>query len=129
MKTASLRPDNPLSIAVFSTIVSSCSLWVPVSQAASLIGLGDLSGGSNANGQAIRILPPCGGSPLSKGFYSDVLSISADGSVVVGQSLGANGFEAFRWQNGVMTAIYQNNSLRWIRNSYSPPYLVRKNTS
>lgn len=41
-----------------------------------MVGLGELAGGS---------------------FYSEALSISGDGSVIVGQSISANGFEAFRW--------------------------------
>ncbi|WP_287722282.1 hypothetical protein [Microcystis sp. M055S1] len=45
-------------------------------QAASFQGLGDLPGGS---------------------FSSDATGVSADGSVVVGQSTSASGNEAFRW--------------------------------
>ena len=44
-----------------------------------MVGLGDLPGG---------------------GFSSLALGVSADGSVVVGQSVGASGFEAFRWTSG-----------------------------
>ena len=45
-------------------------------QATGMVGLGDLPGGL---------------------FYSDASGVSADGSVVVGVSEGANGREAFRW--------------------------------
>jgi len=48
-------------------------LWT---QGTGMVGLGDLPGGS---------------------FWSNVSGVSADGSVVVGQSFGAYGYEAFRW--------------------------------
>ncbi|MDJ0560355.1 MAG: PEP-CTERM sorting domain-containing protein, partial [Microcystis sp. M53599_WE4] len=44
-----------------------------------MVGLGDLPGGS---------------------FWSNAQNVSADGSVVVGQSSGAYGYEAFRWTQG-----------------------------
>ena len=47
-------------------------------------GLGDLPGG---------------------GFSSRAHGVSANGSVVVGQSLSASGNEAFRWQDGKMTGL------------------------
>jgi probable HAF family extracellular repeat protein len=46
---------------------------------ASFQGLGDLPGGS---------------------FYSRAYSVSSDGSVVVGSSESASGWEAFRWTSG-----------------------------
>ena len=49
-----------------------------------MVGLGDLPGGD---------------------FYSKAFAVSADGSVVVGQSHSARGFEAFRWEGGVMTSL------------------------
>lgn len=48
-------------------------LWT---QGTGMVGLGDLPGGS---------------------FWSNAQNVSADGSVVVGQSFGAYGYEAFRW--------------------------------
>jgi probable HAF family extracellular repeat protein len=51
---------------------------------ASFQGLGDLPGGA---------------------YHSAAYSISANGSVVVGQSESASGTEAFRWENGVMTGL------------------------
>ncbi len=47
-------------------------------------GLGDLAGGD---------------------FYSKAYGLSADGSVVVGESHSASGWEALRWQNGLMTGL------------------------
>jgi probable HAF family extracellular repeat protein len=38
-------------------------------------------------------------------LYSIAYDVSADGSVVVGLSRSANGIEAFRWENGVMTGL------------------------
>jgi probable HAF family extracellular repeat protein len=58
----------------------------PASAEATFIGLGDLPGGGR--------------------FFSNALDVSADGSVVVGVSVGAEaGGEAFRWENGVMTGL------------------------
>ena len=48
-------------------------------QGTGMVGLGDLPGGS---------------------FWSNAQNVSADGSVVVGQSSGAYGYEAFRWTQG-----------------------------
>ena len=48
-------------------------------QGTGIVGLGDLPGGS---------------------FWSNAQNVSADGSVVVGQSFGAYGYEAFRWTQG-----------------------------
>jgi probable HAF family extracellular repeat protein len=49
-----------------------------------LDGLGDLPGGD---------------------FYSTGRGISADGSVLVGNSNSTNGYEAFRWEGGVMVGL------------------------
>jgi len=38
-------------------------------------------------------------------FFSRAYSISADGRIVVGESKSASGWEAFRWENGVMTGL------------------------
>jgi len=60
-------------------------LAFPVSLAQSLfVSLGDLPGGN---------------------FNSRAYGVSADGSVVVGRSVSANGPEAARWQNGTMTGL------------------------
>ncbi|AKV65690.1 HAF repeat-containing PEP-CTERM protein [Microcystis panniformis] len=48
-------------------------------QGTGMVGLGDLPGGN---------------------FWSSAQNVSADGSVVVGQSSGAYGYEAFRWTQG-----------------------------
>jgi probable HAF family extracellular repeat protein len=48
-------------------------------QGTGMVGLGDLPGGI---------------------FWSSAINVSADGSVVVGQSSGAYGYEAFRWTQG-----------------------------
>jgi len=53
-------------------------------RAASLTPLGDLPGGD---------------------FHSAALAVSADGGTVVGVSISANGFVAFRWQGGTMTGL------------------------
>jgi len=60
--------------------------FAAISQAAicNFQGLGDLAGGN---------------------FYSKAYGISADGSIVVGESHSTLGWEAFRWQNGVMTGL------------------------
>ncbi|HDZ68804.1 MAG TPA: PEP-CTERM sorting domain-containing protein, partial [Phycisphaerales bacterium] len=60
--------------------------FVCLSQAntVSFQGLGDLPGG---------------------GFWSNAVGVSADGSVVVGRGFSASGFEAFRWENGVMIGL------------------------
>jgi probable HAF family extracellular repeat protein len=98
--------------------------------AASLIGLGDLPGrgfqsyayGVSADGsvvvgigsselnsdpfrsEAFRWTSGGGmvglGDLPGSGFQSLATGVSADGSVVVGQGLGASGFEAFRWTSG-----------------------------
>jgi len=47
-------------------------------------GLGDLSGGN---------------------FYSKAYAVSADGRIVVGETYSALGWEAFRWENGVMIGL------------------------
>ena len=66
----------PLAIAATFSVAASFSLPA-VAFAASFRGLGVLPGGEYP--------------------YSKALDISADGSVVVGESLSANGLEAFRW--------------------------------
>lgn len=55
------------------------SAWPTNAAAAVFTGLGDLAGGS---------------------FHSQAWGLSADGSVVVGQSISASGIEAFRWTPG-----------------------------
>jgi probable HAF family extracellular repeat protein len=58
-------------------------------RAASFQGLGDLPGGN-----------------FGGGFYSVATGVSGDGSVVVGRSNSASGFEAFRWtQTGGMVGL------------------------
>jgi len=46
-----------------------------------------------------------GGGDLANHQDSDSPQLSADGSVVVGQSHSARGYEAFRWEAGVMIAL------------------------
>lgn len=55
-----------------------------LSQAASLVGLGDLPGGNTS---------------------SQALSLSADGSTVVGKSSSSTGSEGFRWRSGAMEGL------------------------
>jgi probable HAF family extracellular repeat protein len=38
-------------------------------------------------------------------FYSTARGVSADGSVIMGESTSASGIEAFRWQGGTMTGL------------------------
>lgn len=38
-------------------------------------------------------------------FYSRAFGVSADGSTVVGHSISSNGYEAFRWRNGIMEPL------------------------
>ncbi len=45
------------------------------------------------------------GSLSGGSFYSKARAISADGSVIVGESDSASGIQAFRWENGVMTRL------------------------
>jgi probable HAF family extracellular repeat protein len=54
---------------------------------ASFQGLGDLPGGD---------------------FFSSAHGVSPDDSVVVGYSITANGFEAFRWENNVITLLWNS---------------------
>lgn len=60
------------------------TLSASAARAQSFQALGDLPGGS---------------------VESHALGVSADGSTVVGRSAVAGGFEAFRWQNGVLTGL------------------------
>ncbi len=60
--------------------------------------LGVAGGANGASFQGLGDLP--GGA-----FESRALSVSGDGSVVVGWSESASGQEAFRWENGVMTGL------------------------
>ena len=68
--------------ALIAIALSHASL--PAFAADELLALGDLAGGS---------------------FGSYAGGVSADGSVVAGQSRSANGWEAFRWENGVMSGL------------------------
>ncbi len=67
-------------IGAWTLIGGSWALGTP----ASFQGLGDLPGGS---------------------FQSSALDVSADGSVVVGESKSASGNQAFRWAGGVMSGL------------------------
>lgn len=84
-----LSPIRPLLRQLCLTAIMGLSL-LPLAAAASarvpsFQGLGDLPGGP---------------------FHSVALGVSADGSVVVGySSSSAGGWEAFRWEGGVMTGL------------------------
>ncbi|MDB4468573.1 hypothetical protein N9093_01805 [bacterium] len=67
---------------------------------AQIIGLGDLAGGD---------------------FSSGALGVSNDGSVVVGYGTSSSGFEAFRWEDGVMTGLgaFSGGDFRSIGNAIS----------
>ena len=71
-------------IILFAFIALQVSQSACIAKQASFQGLGDLSGGA---------------------YHSAAYSISANGSVVVGQSESATGTEAFRWENGVITGL------------------------
>ncbi|MCA9240491.1 MAG: hypothetical protein KDA37_09840, partial [Planctomycetales bacterium] len=74
-----LIPTVRLITPVMTTLLASIMGAVGTAHAASLIGLGDLPGGS---------------------VFSQASAISSDGSTVVGDSISASGSEAFRWTAG-----------------------------
>ena len=61
-----------------------CSIMEPTAFCAGFQGLGDLQGGR---------------------VFSKANAVSADGSVVVGETESEFGNEAFRWENGLMTGL------------------------
>lgn len=80
------RLSTPGRLVAVATLAVAVWLGGSSAKAASFEGLGFLSGGS---------MP-----------YSQALDVSADGSVVVGQSRNAQGDdEAFRWEGGVMSGL------------------------
>ena len=68
-----------------------------------------------ATGATVASISPAAADPMFMGlgdlpggnFSSIAYAISADGSTVVGTSLGPSGWEAFRWTGGVMTGLGQ----------------------
>ena len=69
---------------ILITVFASCCFLSLGVNAASIIGLGDLAGGS---------------------VFSEANNISADGSTIVGYSFSTNGKEAFVYQNGTMRGL------------------------
>jgi len=80
-----MRDERAWRTAVELVLGALVSLCAAAPAGATFMGLGDLPGGS---------------------FYSEANGVSADGSVVVGGSDSASGYQAFRWtQAGGMTGL------------------------
>ncbi|HOY69805.1 MAG TPA: autotransporter domain-containing protein [Methylotenera sp.] len=85
VKSTGNRKNNHLHPVVLTTLAALCTSSLPLYAAGSFTPQDDLPGG---------------------GFYSEAFAVNADGSVVVGTSDSANGYEAFRWtQTGGMVGL------------------------